>query len=108
MRKQKFLNSVLEFDNINDFPAAVWRQAKYDEIRTEMNARLAVIDADMQEVRDAFDTGNGPEADVIDLKQARHTLRRTKAPAIKAAVDALGSDNNAIHSFDVVAAFDAP
>ncbi len=105
MRKQVFTNSVLQSDNINDFPASRWRNEKYDEIRDLRDKLMVAASVDEQRERDAADTGNEPDASkVIAIQQARHVLWG-KAKAAKLAVDALGSNNEAIHAFDVEAAF---
>lgn len=105
MRKQVFTNSVLQSDNIDDFPASEWRQKKYDAIRSFRDKLMEEASKDEQRERDAADTGNEPDTSkVIAIQQARHVIWG-KAKAAKLAVDALGSDKNAIHSFNVEAAF---
>lgn len=101
MRKQVFTNSVLQSDNINDFPASFWRERKYDEIRKVRDRLMVAASKDEQRERDAADTGNEPDASkVIAIQQARHVIWG-KAKAAKVGVDALGADNAAIHAFDV-------
>lgn len=101
MRKQVFTDSVLQSDNINDFPASRWRNEKYDEIKALRDKLMVAASKDEQRERDAADTGNEPDnTKVIAIQQARHTIWG-KAKAAKAAVDALGSDNADIHAFDV-------
>lgn len=106
-RKQTWDENGLVDDNILALDPADLRQDKYDEIRVEMDARLAPLIDDERALRDAFDTGSGSQAAVTALKQSRVDIDE-RGPIVRAAVDALGNDNAAIHGFDVVEAFNAP
>ncbi len=98
---------VLDSDNILTLDAADLRDDKHDEIRAEMHRRLSPLIDDERALRDAFATGNATQVDIDALIQSRSDIDE-KAKAVVIQVNALGSDNEAIHSFPVAAAFDAP